>query len=56
MILSSESILNINPAMTNEIKSILRVVPTLETKWDLSGFPAFWNTILFKSWKNEDDT
>lgn len=36
----------------NEIKSVLRIVSTLETtKGDMSGGSALWNT----SWKNEDD-
>ncbi len=56
MILSSEGILNINHFVTNEIKSVFRIVSTLERKWDMSGHPALWNTVLFTSWKNEDDT
>lgn len=34
----------------------LCIVSTLETKGGMSGLPALWNTVLFISWINEDDT
>lgn len=51
MILSTEGVLNINHLVPNEIKSVLRIVPTLETKGDMSGRPALWNTVQFTSQK-----
>lgn len=51
MILSLEPPLNINHLMTNDIKSLLCIVSTLETKWDMLGCPTLWKTILFISWK-----
>lgn len=45
MILSSERILNINHLVTNEIKSVLRTVSTLETKWDVSEYILHLGTL-----------